>query len=106
MTGTEPRSRASPGVFRRHNFAGAVTTHGTHEYKRHGGAIGTNMTPGRTLPGLRMPGQHGNRRTTSMNLTVAKIVADQNLVLIEGAVPGARNSIVVVRGAVKGGRRA
>jgi large subunit ribosomal protein L3 len=100
------RGRGFSGVFRRHNFAGFVATHGTHEYKRHGGAIGTNMTPGRTLPGLRMPGQHGNARRTVLNLKVARVIPEQNLVLVTGAVPGARNSTVVVRGAVKRGKRA
>jgi large subunit ribosomal protein L3 len=100
------RGRGFSGVFRRHNFAGFVTTHGTHEYKRHGGSIGTNMTPGRTLPGKKMPGQHGNVNTTQLNLKVAEVVADKNLVLIEGSVPGARNGIVVIRGAIKNGRHA
>jgi large subunit ribosomal protein L3 len=100
------RGRGFSGVFRRHNFAGFVTTHGTHEYKRHGGSIGTNMTPGRTLPGLRMPGQHGNKNRTTLNLKVAKIIPEDNLVLITGAIPGARNSTVVVRGAIKRGKHA
>jgi large subunit ribosomal protein L3 len=100
------RGRGFSGVFRRHNFAGFVTTHGTHEYKRHGGSIGTNMTPGRTLPGKKMPGQHGNANTTQLNLKVAEVHADKNLVLIEGSVPGARNGIVVIRGAIKNGRHA
>ena len=100
------RGRGFSGVFRRHNFAGFVDSHGTHEYKRHGGSIGTNMTPGRTLPGLRMPGQHGNARSTVLNLKIAQVIPEQNLVLVTGAVPGARNSTVVVRGAVKAGRRA
>lgn len=100
------RGRGFSGVFRRHHFAGFVTTHGTHEYKRHGGSIGTNMTPGRTLPGLRMPGQHGNRRVTTLNLKIARIIAEKNLVLIEGSVPGARNGTVVVRGAIKQGKHA
>lgn len=100
------RGRGFSGVFRRHNFAGFVTTHGTHEYKRHGGSIGTNMTPGRTLPGLKMPGQHGNKKTTQINLKVAEVIADKNLVLIEGSVPGSRNEIVTIRGAVKNGKHA
>ncbi|HKQ68491.1 MAG TPA: 50S ribosomal protein L3 [Polyangiaceae bacterium] len=95
------RGRGFTGVMRRWSFAGAVSSHGTHEYFRHGGSIGTNMTPGRTLPGLKMPGQYGNEKVSVLNLKVAKIVADQNLLLVEGGVPGARNSIVSVRGAVK-----
>lgn len=98
--------RGFSGVFRRHNFAGFVQTHGTHEYKRHGGSIGTNMTPGRTLPGMKMPGQHGNKRHSEINLKIARVLADKNLVLIEGSVPGSRNGIVVIRGAVKAGRHA
>jgi large subunit ribosomal protein L3 len=53
-----------------------------------------------------MPGQHGNTRSTTLNLKVAKLIPEQNLVLIEGAVPGARNGTVVVRGAIKAGRHA
>jgi large subunit ribosomal protein L3 len=95
------RGRGFTGVMRRWNFAGSVQTHGSHEYKRHGGSIGTNMTPGRTLPGLKMPGQYGNETVSVLNLKVGRVVADKNLLLVVGAVPGARNSIVTVRGAVK-----
>lgn len=95
------RGRGFTGVMRRHNFKGSKRTHGSHEYKRHGGAIGTNMTPGRTLPGLKMPGQYGNEKVSVLNQKVAKILADQHLVLVEGGVPGSKNGIVVVRGAIK-----
>lgn len=102
------RGRGFTGVMRRWNFAGNVQTHGTHEYRRHGGSIGTNMTPGRTLPGLKMGGQYGNETVTVHNLKVAKIIAEDHLVLIEGAIPGWRDGTVIVRGAVKkhGGVRA
>jgi len=93
--------RGFSGVIRRHHFAGFVQTHGTHEYFRHGGSIGTNMTPGRTLPGVKMPGQHGNKQRTALNLTVVKIIAEDDLVLVAGAVPGAANGTVILRGAVK-----
>jgi large subunit ribosomal protein L3 len=95
------RGRGFTGVMRRWSFAGAVTSHGTHEYKRHGGSIGTNMTPGRTLPGLKMPGQYGNETVSVLNLKVAKIIPEESLLLIEGGVPGPRNCVVVVKGAVK-----
>jgi len=95
------RGRGFTGVVRRWAFAGFVQTHGTHEYRRHGGSIGTNMTPGRTLPGLKMPGQYGNETVTALNLKVAKIVAEDDLLLIDGAVPGPAGGMVVVRGAVK-----
>jgi large subunit ribosomal protein L3 len=96
------RGRGFAGVMRRWNFRGsAKDTHGTHEYKRHGGSIGTNMTPGRTFLNLKMPGQYGNERQTVLNLVVAKVLDDENLLLIEGGVPGSKNGIVTVRGAVK-----
>lgn len=93
------RGRGFSGVVRRHHFAGNVQTHGTHEYRRHGGSIGQRKTPGRTFPGMRMPGQHGNWTVSVLNQKVVKIIPDQNLVLVEGGVPGAKNSLVLVRGA-------
>jgi len=95
------RGRGFTGVMRRWNFAGAVTSHGTHEYKRHGGSIGTNMTPGRTLPGVKMPGHYGDETVSALNLRIAKLLPEDDLVLIEGAVPGAKNGFVLIRGAVK-----
>jgi large subunit ribosomal protein L3 len=89
------------GVMKRHHFKGSVSTHGSHEYKRHGGAIGTNMTPGRTLPGLGMPGHMGDVTVSTLNLKVVNILPDKDLLLVRGAVPGARNALLVVRGAVK-----
>jgi large subunit ribosomal protein L3 len=89
------------GVMRRHHFAGAVSSHGAHETQRHAGSVGMNMTPGRVLKGHRMAGQSGNVNVTVLNLRVARIDAAEQLVLIEGAVPGPRSGVVVVRGAVK-----
>lgn len=97
------RGRGFSGVMRRHNFKGAVSTHGSHEYKRHGGSIGTNMTPGRTLPGLKMPGQMGNVTKSVLNQRLVKILPEESLILIRGGIPGAKNSLVYVRGAVKRG---
>jgi large subunit ribosomal protein L3 len=95
------RGRGFSGVVRRWSMAGGVQTHGTHEYRRHGGSIGTNMTPGRTLPGLKMPGQYGNELSTMHNLKIARLMVEDDLVLIEGAVPGSRDQLVIIRGAVK-----
>ena len=95
------RGRGFTGVMFRWNFKGQPNTHGTHEYRRHGGAIGTNMTPGRTLPNLKMPGQYGNERVTIQNQKVVRVMDDEQLVLIEGAIPGAKQGIVTVRGAAK-----
>lgn len=95
------RGRGFTGVMRRYNFGGNRNTHGTHEYRRHGGSIGTRMTPGRVKLGQKMPGHSGSATFSVLNQPVVKIVADQNLLLIRGGVPGARDSLVVVRGAVK-----
>jgi large subunit ribosomal protein L3 len=102
------KGRGFSGVIRRHHFAGGVNTHGTHEYRRHGGSIGTNMTPGRTRLGIKMPGQHGNITVSTLNQKVAKIIPEQNLILIHGGIPGAPNGLVVLRGAIKrrGGKAA
>lgn len=89
------------GVMVRHNFKGAKASHGAHEWTRHGGSIGMATTPGRVWPGTKMAGQHGNKIVSVLNQKVAKVVADKKLLLIEGSVPGARNSIVRVQGAAK-----
>jgi large subunit ribosomal protein L3 len=95
------RGRGFSGVVRRWSFAGGVQTHGTHEYRRHGGSIGTNMTPGRTLPNIKMGGQYGNETVSILNLKVARIDVENNLLMIEGGIPGSTNSLVLVRHAVK-----
>jgi large subunit ribosomal protein L3 len=96
------RGRGFSGVMRRHNFKGSKSnTHGSHEYKRHGGSIGMNMTPGRVLPGMKMPGQHGNKTCTVMSQRVVKVLPEESLVLIRGGIPGSRNGLVVVRGATR-----
>jgi large subunit ribosomal protein L3 len=102
------RGRGFTGVMRRHNFSGAKRSHGVHEYKRHGGSLGTNMTPGRVLPGRKMAGQYGNTRVSVLNQKVVSVLADKGLVLIAGGVPGAKNGMVELRGAVKknGGKAA
>jgi large subunit ribosomal protein L3 len=99
------RGRGFTGVVRRWAFAGAVTTHGTHEYRRHGGSIGTNMTPGRTLPNLKMPGQYGNETVSVQNLKVARVDAEKHLLILEGGVPGSKNGLLLVRHAVKAAKK-
>ncbi len=95
------RGRGFSGVMRRWSFAGGVGSHGTHEYFRHGGSIGTNMTPGRTLPNLKMPGQYGAETVSVLGLKIARIDVEKNLLLIVGGIPGSKNSIVLIRKAVK-----
>jgi len=95
------RGRGFQGVFRRYHFSGLNMTHGTHEWRRHGGSIGTNMTPGRVMPGKKMPGQMGNKTVSVLNQKIAKLLTDEQLILLEGNVPGARNAVVRIQGAVK-----
>ncbi len=95
------KGRGFAGVFKRHGFKGASNTYGTHEYFRHGGSIGQNMTPGHTFKGLRMPGHYGHARMTSQSLRVIDVKADTGLILVRGAVPGPTNGVVMVRHASK-----
>ena len=95
------RGKGFAGVMKRHNFAGAPAAHGTHEYFRHGGSIGTNMTPGRVFKGKKMPGQMGNKTVSVLNQKIAKIISEDNLILVRGGIPGGPNALVIVRGAVK-----
>jgi large subunit ribosomal protein L3 len=95
------RGRGFTGVMRRWSFAGGVGSHGTHEYFRHGGSIGTNMTPGRTLPNLKMPGHYGDETVSVQNIRLVSIDVEKHLLLLQGGVPGAKNGLVLVRRAVK-----
>jgi len=95
------RGRGFTGVVRRWGFAGGVQTHGTHEYRRHGGSIGTNMTPGRTLPNIKMGGQYGNETISTLNQKIARIDVEKHLLMIEGGIPGSKGGLVLVRTAVK-----
>jgi large subunit ribosomal protein L3 len=91
------KGRGFAGVIKRHKFQRQTMTHGTHEFFRHGGSIGSNTFPGRTLPGLRMPGRMGAEQVTVHNLKIVRVDADANLIMIGGAVPGPNNGIVIVR---------
>ena len=75
------------GVVKRYHFAGNIQTHGTHEYRRHGGSIGTRMTPGRVKLGMKMPGQMGDATRSVLNQVVARVIPEQNMVLIRGGKP-------------------
>lgn len=91
------KGKGFAGVMKRHHFKGAKeSTHGTHEYRRHGGSIGQGTYPGRVFKGKKMTGHMGVERVTAMNLRVVAIDTENNLLVIGGAVPGARNGIVHV----------
>lgn len=90
------------GVLKRYNFAGKDATHGNSINHRTPGSIGQNQTPGRVFKGKKMSGHMGAVRQTTQNLTVVKVDLDNNLLLVKGAVPGARGGYVMVKAAVKG----
>ncbi len=90
------------GVMKRHNFRGARHSH-NHEFFRHGGSIGNRSDPGKVFKNKKMPGQLGNEKVTVQNLKVVAIEADKNIVLIKGAIPGAKNGFVSIKASVKGG---
>ncbi len=100
VTGTT-KGKGFQGVIKRHNMRGTKATHGVHEYYRHGGSIGCRLTPGRVAPGKRMAGQMGNATQTVQNLKVAKVMAEEGVVLVKGCVPGPTNGIVAIRPAHK-----
>jgi large subunit ribosomal protein L3 len=84
------------GTVKRHNFSRGPVSHGSHNV-RAPGSIGASAYPARVFKGMRLPGQMGNERATQLGLEIADIDADRNLLLIKGAVPGSRNSIVEIR---------
>ncbi len=100
ITGTS-KGKGFAGVVKRHGFKGAPASRGSHEFFRHGGSIGQNMTPGRTMRGKKMPGHMGSKKVTVQNLKVVDVRGDVNLLLIEGAIPGPDKGYVVIRRAVK-----
>ena len=92
------------GVIKRHHFAGFPGSHGTHEYFRHGGSIGNRSYPGRVRKGMRMAGQMGNVKATTVNLKVVEILPEDNAILVSGCVPGADGTLVIVRHSAKSRR--
>jgi large subunit ribosomal protein L3 len=96
------KGRGYAGVIKRHGMSGFPGSHGTHEYFRHGGSIGNRSFPGRIFKGKRMAGQYGNDRMTALHLRVVEVRPDAHLLLIRGAVPGARGQLVLIRKAEQG----
>jgi large subunit ribosomal protein L3 len=100
VTGTS-KGRGFAGVMKKYNFRGFIRSHGTHEYFRHGGSIGTRLTPGHVMKGKKMPGQYGNKRKTVQNMKLVKVDAEKGLLYIRGGVPGPNGGYVLVRKAIK-----
>ncbi|APF41493.1 50S ribosomal protein L3 [Neomicrococcus aestuarii] len=96
------KGKGFAGVMKRHGFSGVGASHGAHKNHRKPGSIGGASTPSRVFKGVRMAGRMGAERHTTLNLTLHGVDVEKNLLLIKGAVPGARGQVVLVRSAVKG----
>ncbi|MDW7695491.1 50S ribosomal protein L3 [Flammeovirgaceae bacterium SG7u.111] len=96
VSGTS-KGKGFQGVVKRHGFGGVgQATHGQHNRGRAPGAIGACSYPARVFKGLKMAGQTGNSKVTIQNLKVLKIIPEENLIVLSGAVPGAKNSYVII----------
>ena len=97
------KGKGTAGVIKRHGFKGLRASHGVHRKHRAPGSIGGCSTPGKVFKGLRMAGRMGNTRKTIENLTVHAVDTEKGLLLVKGAVPGNKGSLVVIRSAAKRG---
>jgi len=91
------KGKGFAGVVKRHGFAGGPKTHGQSDRHRAPGSIGAGSSPGRVFKGTRMAGHMGNEQVTVRNLEVLKTDTDRNLLLVKGAVPGAKNGLLLIR---------
>jgi large subunit ribosomal protein L3 len=99
------KGKGYQGVMKMHKMAGSVNGHGSHEFFRHGGSIGCRLTPGRVHKGKRMSQHMGQVRCTSSDLLVVKVLPEQNVVLVKGAVPGPAHGLVFLKGSSKNVRK-
>jgi len=97
------KGKGFAGHMKRHGFSGVAASHGAHRNHRKPGSIGATTTPGRVFKGMRMAGRMGTDRVTTLNLTLHAVDAERGLLLVKGAVPGPKGSLVFVRNAVKKG---
>jgi len=95
------KGKGFAGVIKRHGFHGGRATHGSM-FHRAPGSIGASASPSRVFKGTKLPGHMGNKRQTVQNLAVMAVMADRNLILLKGAIPGSRNGVVLIKSAVKG----
>jgi large subunit ribosomal protein L3 len=95
------KGKGFQGVVKRFRVAGGPAAHGSMFHRRIG-SVGMRQTPGRVWKNQRMPGHMGSEKRTVQNLRVVKVIADQNLILVKGAIPGANGDDVIVRTAIKG----
>lgn len=91
------KGKGFQGVVKRHHFQGVGgQTHGQHNRLRHPGSLGASSWPSRVMPGMRMAGHMGNERVKVENLTIIKLIPENNLVVVKGSVPGAKGSYVIL----------
>jgi large subunit ribosomal protein L3 len=90
------KGKGFQGTIKRHNFHAGPKSHGSHNV-RAPGSIGASATPSRVFKGIRGPGQMGNKRVTQRGLEIVDVIADQNLLLVRGSVPGPKGSVVEIR---------
>ena len=96
VTGTS-KGKGFQGVVRRHGFGGVgQTTHGQHNRLRAPGSVGASSYPSRVFKGMRMAGRMGAEKVTVQNLKVLKVVAEKNLLILKGCVPGHKNAYVTI----------
>ena len=95
------KGKGFAGAMQRHNFKGQGASHGNHKKHRSPGSIGACATPGKVFKGMKMAGQKGNVRTTTLNLEVVEGDAERGLLLVRGSVPGANGGLIFIRNAVK-----
>ena len=100
ITGTS-KGKGTAGVMKRHNFQGNRATHGVSRNHRLGGSIGNSSTPGEVYKGRKMAGRMGNEKVTVQNLKVVRVDVENNLLLVKGAVPGAKNGYLTIKAALK-----
>lgn len=91
------KGKGFQGVVRRHHFSGVgMRTHGQHDRERHPGSVGGSSSPSKLFKGLRMAGQMGNTRITIRNIEVVEVLADKNLILFKGSLPGSPSSLLEI----------
>ncbi|MCJ7832487.1 MAG: 50S ribosomal protein L3, partial [Actinobacteria bacterium] len=96
------KGKGFAGVMKRHGFSGLGASHGVEKVHRSPGSVGACATPSRVFKGTRMAGHMGHERVTVLNLEVIRADTERSLILIRGAVPGPKGSLVMIRSAVKG----
>jgi large subunit ribosomal protein L3 len=90
------KGKGFQGVVKRHHFGGGPVTHGQSDRRRAPGSVGGSSYPSRVFKGMRMAGQMGNARVTVRNLKVVRVDAENNIVMVRGGIPGARNGMVMI----------